>query len=361
MTGKEIIRALLRGEPTERLAWAPLIDPFTRSGLPEPLRSMDVFELQRHFGSDLFRGCWGEGIRYDSAVVHTKNDLGHGSTLDVYQTPKGTIREVHTFSPESPFIPFPTEHLIKNWDDLDAYLCLVDHTEVFPDHEKSTEVIERFPEAMITAAVIDTPLAHLMTKLIGVEDFVLMHDEDPDRIKAAMEKVHAKNIERMKAAASGPCEVFIAYENTNTNCFGIRWIEEYEIPHLNDYADVYHAAGKHLLVHMCGHIEAVVKQIAEGRFDGIMDVAPPPTGNCRIPEAAAMLGARKKIMSGGIECNTFVLQDPDLFERRVMELVESTKDKPFYLLGSGDAVPQGTPAENLYRARAIAHAARLAP
>ena len=92
-----------------------------------------------------------------------------------------------------------------------------------------------------------------------------------------------------------------------------------------------------------------------------MDVAPPPTGNCRIPEAAAALGARNKLMSGGIECNTFVLQYPDLFERRVRELVESIKDKRLYLLGSGDAVPQGTSAENLYRARDIARATRFVP
>jgi hypothetical protein len=357
MTGKEIIRALLRGERVPRLAWVPLIDPYTRSGFSEPLRSMEVFELQRHFGADLYRGCSGEEVRYDSAIKHVRTEWGDGGILDVYETPKGRLREVHTFNAASPYIPFPTEPLIKNWEDLDAYLCLVEHSDVFASHGKCEDVIRRQPEAMISAAMPDTPLAMLMTKLIGVETFVYMHMEDPDRMKTAMERMQSKNVERCRAAAAGPCELFISYENTNTTCFGVRWIEEYELPCLNEYADVCHAAGKHLLVHMCGHIETVVARIAESRIDGVIDVAPPPTGDCRIPGAASTLAARGKLFGGGIECNTFLLKDADLFERHVRDLVDSIPDTSSFLLGSGDAVPQGTTEENLHRARRIAHGA----
>jgi hypothetical protein len=359
MTGKKIIRALLRGEKPERLAWAPCIDPYTRSGLREPLRQMDIFELQRHFGSDLYRGGWASRERFDPAIRHSQTDRGDGVMVDVYETPRGTLREVHTFTPESPYIPFPTEYLIKTWDDLDAYLGLVDHTVVEPDHRRLGELIAAYPEAMITAGVTDTPLPALMTKLIGTQNFVFMHREDPARIRRAMDALQELHRRRLEAAAPGPAEVYICYENTNTNSFGIRWIEEYELPWLNEYADILHAAGKKLLVHMCGHIQLVLDQIAAARFDGIIDVAPPPTGDCDIPLAARTLSERGKLLGGGIGCTTFTLPDPDRFEREVRELVDAVAGTTRFMLGSGDAVPQGATEENLQRAGAIAKGSRL--
>lgn len=233
------------------------------------------------------------------------------------------------------------------------------HTLVEPDHKRLGELIAAYPEAMITAAVTDTPLPALMTKVIGTENFVLMNAEDPARMRRAMEAMQELHRRRLEAAAQGPAELYICYENTNTNSFGIRWIEECEIPWLNEYADIMHAAGKKLLVHMCGRIQLVLNPIAAARFDGIIDVAPPPTGDCDIPAAARKLGECGKLLGGGIECTTFVLRDSDRFEREVRELVEAVVAKNRFLLGSGDAVPQGTSGENLRRAGAIAKATRL--
>ena len=359
MTGKEIIRSMLRGGKPERLAWAPCIDPYTRSGLPEPLRQLDIFEVQLHFGSDLYRGGTTSVERFDDAIRHTCTDLGDSRVVDIYETPQGTIREVHTFTPQSPYIPFPTEYLVKSWADLDACLSVVDHTVVEPEYQRLRELIAAYPEVMITAGVTDTPLPVLMTKLIGTEGFVYMHAEDPSRMRRAMDTMQALHRRRLAAAAQSPAELFICYENTNTDSFGIRWIEEYEIPSLNEYADLLHAAGKKLLVHMCGHIQRVVDQLAGARFDGIIDIAPPPTGDCDIPAAVRRLGARGKILGGGIECTTFVLPDADRFEQRVRELVAAISDKSRFLLGSGDAVPQGATVENLQRAGAIAKGTRL--
>jgi hypothetical protein len=359
MTGKEIIRTMLSGGTPERLAWAPCIDPYTRSGLPEPLRQMDIFEVQRHFGSDLYRGAWASADRFDGAIRHTNADAGDGRMIDVYETPRGTIRETHTFTSASPYIPFPTEHLIKSWADLDAYLCLVEHTVVEPDHQRLGALIAAYPDVMITACVTDTPLPVLMTKLIGTEGFVYMHAEDPVRIARAMDAMQALHRRRIAASAQGPAEVFICYENTNTNSFGVRWIEQYEIPWLNEYADLMHAAGKKLLVHMCGHIQRIVDRLAGARFDGIIDVAPPPTGDCDIPDAVRRLGPRGKTLGGGIDCTTFVLPDPARFERRVRELVDAIPDRRRFMLGSGDAVPQGATVENLLRAEGIAKSTRL--
>ena len=359
MTGKELIRGLLRGQPGDRLAWAPCIDPYTQSGLPEELRRLDLFALQDHFASDLFRGGCAYGERFDDTVRHSQRDLGGGRILDAYATRYGELREIHTYVPESPYIPFPTEHLIKNFADLDLYTSLVEHTEVVPDDARLRQAIAAYPGAMVSSALCDTPLPELMTKLIGTDTFVYMHQEDPRRIRRAMEVMQAKHRRQVEVSVQSPAELFICYENTNTATFGVRWINEYELPWLNEYADLVHAAGRHLLVHMCGRIQRVVPRIAESRFDGVIDVAPPPTGDCDIPAAVRALGARQKLFGGGIECNTFTLADPEEFARRTTALVQSVAGQANFLLGSGDAVPQGTTAANLLRAAAIARATAL--
>jgi len=354
MTGKETIRAMLRGQKPERLAWAPCIDPYTQSGLPEELRRLDIFALQHHFGSDMFRGGCAYGERLDASVRHTQQTLAGGRVLDVYATPRGELREVHTFVPESPYIPFPTEHLIKTFADLDLYVDLVERTEIVPDDTRLREAIAAYPGAMVTSSLCDTPLPELMTKLIGTDTFVYMHQEDPGRMRRAMEVMQAKHRKQVATSVRSPAELFICYENTNTASFGVRWINEYELPWLDEYADLVHGAGRHLLVHMCGRIQRVVPRIAHGRFDGIIDVAPPPTGDCDIPAAVEALAAQGKLLGGGIECNTFTLTDPEAFARRTAALVASIAGRTNFLLGSGDAVPQGTSEANLLRAAAIA-------
>ncbi len=360
MTGKEIIRALLRGRRTERLAWVPCIDPYTQSGLPEELRRMDLFALQEHFGSDLFRGGCAYGERLDPSARHHQRDLGGGRVLDTYATPRGELREVHTFVPESPYIPFPTEHLIKNFADLETFEDLVERTEVVPDDARLREAVAAYPGAMVSSSLCDTPLPELMTKLIGTDTFVYMHQEDPGRMRRAMEVMQAKHRRQVEVSVRSPAELFICYENTNTASFGVRWIMEYELPWLDEYADLVHGAGKHLLVHMCGRIQRVVPQIAQRRLDGVIDVAPPPTGDCDIPAAVRTLGTHGKLLGGGIECNTFTLADPEEFARRTAALVAGVAGQVNFLLGSGDAVPQGTSAANLLRAAAIAKGTTLA-
>jgi uroporphyrinogen-III decarboxylase len=221
------------------------------------------------------------------------------------------------------------------------------------------ELIAQYPEVMITAGVTDTPLPVLMTKLIGTENFVFMQSEDPLRIRSAMDAMQELHRRRLQVAAQAPAEVYISYENTNTSTFGIRWIDEYEIPFLNEYADILHATGKKLLVHMCGRIQLAIDRIAAARFDGIIDVAPPPTGDCKIAAAARTLCECGKTFGGGIGCTTFILQDVDRFEREVLDLVGAVGATPRFMLGSGDAVPQGATEENLLRAGAIANSCRL--
>jgi uroporphyrinogen-III decarboxylase len=181
-----------------------------------------------------------------------------------------------------------------------------------------------------------------------------MFFEDPTAIEETMKIWQEVNKKAVEIAANNPAEVFICYENTNTGHSSTEWIEQYELPALNDYAKIMHAKGKKLLIHMCGKLNMVIDKIAESEFDGIIDVSPAPTGDCNFPEAASKMKEHGKIIAGGIECNAYASGDNQKFNRDVKLFAEQLSPFKNFWLGSGDAVPLGATVENLTSAHQIA-------
>ena len=132
--------------------------------------------------------------------------------------------------------------------------------------------------------------------------------------------IHFNN--QLDIAAKGPSEVFICYENTNVANSSPTWFEKYELPSLNTYADIVHQYDKKMLIHMCGRINQIIEPIAHAKFDGIIDVSPPPTGDIDFVSTIPLFFEKQKILAGGIECNTFLLQDQKSFEERISVLLD---------------------------------------
>jgi len=51
------------------------------------------------------------------------------------------------------------------------------------------------------------------------------------------------------------------------------------MPHQRDFVEAMHKAGKPAILHMCGHVLALLDLIRETGCDGIHALTPPPTGN----------------------------------------------------------------------------------
>jgi uroporphyrinogen-III decarboxylase len=133
---------------------------------------------------------------------------------------------------------------------------------------------------------------------------------------------------------------------------------QYDRRYVNEYADILHASGKLLITHWCGMLSGFAEDFAEARQDGISDVTPPPTGDLDVIEARRTWG-RRFVMMGGIDPTLFAQGTPRQMEVYVTDLLEGmAPDRRGFILGSGDAVPYGTPPDNL---RAAAEAAARFP
>lgn len=350
MTGKERIMAMLHGAKTDRMGYTPCIDFYAQSGFPPEYRKMDIFDLQVLLGADMLRGAAAYKEKFDTTVRHTqvKDDNGKGgiTVKDMYETPVGSLRQINVYTPESPNIPFPTEHLIKTMDELKILRYILEHTIVEPDFEKLDELIQKYPDHIISCSIDDTPFMHIQTKYVGIENFVYFYYENPEEIELTMNVMQELVKKRALVSAQSSGDVFISYENTNTAGTSADWILQYEFPQLNEYSRIFHQHNKKHLIHMCGKISLVAEDIAKAEFDGIIDVAPAPTGDADFAKITEIMAENNKIVAGGIECNTYCLNDIQQLEKELNSLIR-TVDKRSFILGSGDAVPQGAKIENM--------------
>ena len=82
------------------------------------------------------------------------------------------------------------------------------------------------------------------------------------------------------------------------------------MPHVRDFVDIAHAAGKTALIHMCGHVRDILTDFKETGADGIHALTPPPTGNTEWELALDVLG-EDLVIFGILDPSIFCLEPVD--------------------------------------------------
>jgi len=366
MSSRERMLAALRGQETDRIAWSPLIVGYYTMGLPEPLRGNNV-STQRAIGADILErdyDVWCQSLDWGIPVLDGRGlfpptrvtraggveltQQWHGDQLlRVYKTPAGSVRETYEKRESSPWLPFPTEPIVKTLDDLKVLRYIVETIQFQPTFEVFQEMDRQIGEDGLAAASSPTsPFQTLMELQLGVQQFYYFLADHPSEIEETLEVCHIKNLEACRIIADSPAQVVIIYENTSTSYMSPWMFSKYVLPHLNEYSDLYHQAGKIVLIHACGKLKDVAGLLATGRYDGVCDMAPAPTGDLDLVEAKQRWG-NSLVAMGGIDCTSFISLSPQAMKTYVLEMLEQVSHYRGVILGSGDAVPLGTPMEAL--------------
>jgi uroporphyrinogen-III decarboxylase len=368
MSPKERLMAALRHKETDRIPWSPLICGYYSLGLPEPLRGNDL-AVQKAIGADIMERIsttvYSQSLplaippafeispEVPIETVTSSNDVliravREGDLLlRVYETPVGEVRETYETRESSPWMAFPVEYKIKAHEDLNVYRYIVEAQEYQPTYDEFIRISgEIGDDGIATTPSPISPFQMLLEVELGVEQFHYFLIDYPNELEALMRVMHAKNLEACEIIAESPAEVVILYENTSTSYMSPPMFAQYILEHLNEYADLYHKAGKLVLIHACGKLKDIVDELGLGHYDGICDIAPPPTGDLDLVEAKEAWGARKVVM-GGIDATAFVSLSPEEMKKHVHHILQRISSHRGVILGSGDAVPAGTPLETL--------------
>ena len=362
MTGKERILAALRCQPVDRVPWVPLLVPYTIAGFPKDTPHR-IAEAQREVGCDIWTqsiadrfGLW---MQKPKSRINKIQYFTDGDIVTGYDTPLGSITERQR-SGIGGSLNAPVEYLLKTTNDLLIYRYILENSFLFvadmSDHYEWENAIVGDDGVITDVGIGLTPFQTFINFLSGVENTYNLMADDPDLFEEVLDIMHHNNLIQIRETARrSKADIFINSENTSWTTMSPHCFGKYCTSQLNEYTAILHEYGKLHIVHACGKLSYLCVQFAACHFDCIADVAPAPTGDLELWEAAEAFP--NHAVKGGIGCDTFIADDPKFCYDEAVNVLEKTRGRNGILLGSGDSVPNGTSLENL---RAITKAVKEA-
>jgi hypothetical protein len=308
MTGRQRIEAVLRRKATDGLPWGTIVDNATLALLPSELQGRGGIDFYRHLGcSTLLLNGWNTPHQLLSPVLRWPDFVATEVSSDgprhttVWRTPRGCLTSLRVRGHP---VKFPV-------DSLEAV-----HTYREMWEGATYQAVDDGPAlARIDALLGDngtvtrfwgpSAIPRLLELDMGTENFYYLLHDHPDETDGLIGAIHACLIEAFDIIAAGPWESANLAENTSTFYISPRVYEQYNMPHQRDFVSRVKAHGKVALLHMCGHVHALLPLIKETGCDGIHFLTPPPTGDTPWEDALDVIG-EELIVIGALDPTIWV-------------------------------------------------------
>jgi len=237
-----------------------------------------------------------------------------------------------------------TEHLLKNTDDLQAYLQLPE--EFFAEDIDVARLIdadERVGDRGIVMVDTEDPVC-AAASLFRMEDFLTVALTEPALLHQLLEKLarplHART-ERVSQAFPGHLWRIYGPEYAAEPFLPPRLFREYVARYTEPMVRAIHKHGGFARVHCHGRLRAILDAICEMGADATDPIEPPPQGDVSLDYVRRNYGNRL-VLFGNIELAALESLEPAAFERLVAQtLAEGTQGqgRGFVLMPS--AAPNG--------------------
>ncbi len=293
MTGRERLNAVFHKQPADRLAWTTLVDGATLGVAPEALRGRGGLDFYAALGCDvLMLEGWGTPHGYRSPRLDWGPDVREttrqdgGRYIREIRTPEGVLTEVSENG-------HPVKPPVTTAADARVYRALWERARYRAEDDAA-------PHAALTREVGDagiltrfwgpSTIPRLLEYVCGMEHFYYLLADQPAEMAALIALMHQRELDAFSALARDPCDVIILCENTSSYYISPDLYRRYNGPHVRDFVEIMHAAGKVAVLHMCGHVRLLLDQIRHTGLDGVHALTPPPTGDCPWELALDVLG-----------------------------------------------------------------------
>jgi uroporphyrinogen-III decarboxylase len=358
MTGRERVTATLSGRTPDCVPFSPNIGQWfdyhrTRGTLPELLRDCPTeLDAMKRLDCDIFsrRLCApvkatrdGYDVRVDSAP--------DGSVRHVTTTPVGILTSRSTPAPES-HTTYTSEYAVKSVDDVRALVYIVEHTH----YRFDADAYKRADAALGDAGVLLVPFFQSPIKYLhtwaGQETATYLLLDEPDVCDALFEVYSEKVFAVAREAAESPALAFCAMDNLDTWFHTPALVRRFAFGFYRTLADTFHARGKLLFSHACGHVLGLRELVDETGLDGFEGVPHPPLGDATVRETRDF--RPNFIVVAGITAHESEMAGPDARERLfayVRDLFESLSSPERFVFSSACNTSIRTPFENLLALR----------
>ena len=373
-TMKQQMLAALRGQPTERIPWAPRLDLWYRANqrrgtLPPKYRHASLMELVDDLGwgfhaiipdfqsartleeaADRALGLYNLPDMFYRTVlngVERRVRMEGDRTIVEYRTPKGSLRTVALYDESMReagiTISHTEEYAFKSEADYAALGYIFENATIETTYDNYRQFAARIGERGLAAAftcIAGSPMHLIQRELMPWELCCYEMADRPDEMAALAEKIGVYWQRLMAAALECPAEVFFAGGNYDATLTSPPFFKQHLVPPLKQFADQLHARGKYLLSHTDGESSGLLDLFLHSGMDIADSICPKPMTKLTLKDVRDAFAGRITIMGGMPSVALLPDSMPDAdFETFLASFFEELGRGDHQILGISDTTP----------------------
>ncbi len=231
---------------------------------------------------------------------------------------------------------------IMSWDDFEAY--------PWPESPGTINIANRALSQMVPDGmklmVLPGGLFEWTSWLMGLVPFSYALTDQPDLVDAIRDRVSEIIIRGIEDLLEVPNVggLFIGDDmgfNTAT-LISPKVLRDKFLPHLRTVTELAHGAGKVVVLHSCGNLEAIMGDICDTGVDAkhsFQDMIMP------VEEVYRKWGDRIGLI-GGVDVDLLTSGTPDAVRKRTRDILDTCGHDGHYVLGTGNSVTNYIPINN---------------
>ena len=371
MTHKQCMLAAIRGEPTDRLPWAPRMDLWYRANrlagtLPKGYGDASLIDIVDDHGmglhavvpnfrdlrepeDDVDRGLGIYNLHtmpYRTVLENVRRNLRveGDRTFVEYETPVGTVCTTvlydETMRKAGVSITHVEEHVFKTPEDYAAVGHIFENTRVAPNYDGYARFGAQVGDRGLAVGFVSlaaSPMHLIQRELMPLDTFFYEMHDHPDEMNCLAEQVGVYWGRLLEAVSECPAEVIFVGANYDASVTYPPFFQAHILPWLKRFADAPHAKGKYLLTHTDGENTGLLEHYVNANFDIADSICPAPMTKLSFKEVRDAFAAcpehsrRGRItIMGGIP--SVALLPSSMSERDF----DAFLDRFFVDIGSGD-------------------------
>ena len=383
MTHRERMLAAIRGEPTDRIPWAPRLDLWFAANqwagtLPAKYRNASLRELVDDLGigyhavvpdfRDLVRpDCDDRALGIFQAAAKPYHTVFDGvrrtsqtegdRTVVTYETPCGALR-TETLYDEAMrragiSISHVVEHPFKSPEDYPALGFLFGHARAVPQPDGYQRFADHVGDRGIAVAWITpsaSPMHWIQRDLMPLDTFFYEMHDHPAEVALLAEQIGGYWQRLTDAACNCPADVVLVGANYDSMITYPPFFADHITPWLRSFARALHARGKCLLTHTDGENTGLLEHYVAAEIDIADSVCPAPMTKLTLHEVRDAFAGRVTIM-GGIPSVALLpesMSDRD-FDAFLDDFLVQIGRGDHLILGISDTTPPGADFRRILR------------
>lgn len=331
MTSRQRLNATLRGEPVDR----PAVNLYEIGGFKVDPCNPDPFNVYNDPSwrpllqlaeerTDLIRMVppdvrpAANNLRDEFFKVENYEENGSRFTRTTVEIGGRTLTSLDRRDPGVDTL-WTLEHLLKDEDDVRAYLQLPDDVWANEYGVTGLETVERaVGERGIVMVDVGDPLC-AAAGMFAMADYMLLAFSDKALFHELLAKVAVPNLAMVRAVAEAfPGRLWRIYgpEYAAEPYLTTRLFAEYVVRYVTPMIEAIHATGGFPRIHCHGRVKNIARMIVEMGAVALDPIEPPPQGDVTLAEMRRDYG-KDLVLFGNLEASDIENMEPNEFEKVV--------------------------------------------